>query len=510
MNHFQKLVTGLTFRLFIIALILNAAILGAWWALSVQLELPNAVALVILSAIGILLAWLFASYAAALATKPVKAIWDMVVHLAPGNRGVEPPKVDQLKVGRELVTALSAQVYQLASQSGAAVPVDNSGGTGLADTLLKQLSVPVIGIDNKQNIIFLNTAAAGYVNKQVSELQGTNFYSGFNLSFSGENTLDRWLAEVKANRADASNSWNRVRVNLADDAKKQFDLAAHFSKDNPSGVETTLVLFDHSEQYNQDDEGLSFIALCVHELRTPLTLLRGYIEVFERELPADLQPELAVFTKKMNAAAKQLTAFVGNILNVARVESDQLTLSLQENNWSEVLNNAIGTLSLLAEVRGLKIDSQIAPDLPSVGVDRVSIYEVINNLVDNAVKYSPTGSTVTVRSQLNSEGLVETTIEDKGVGIPASTLPNLFTKFYRNFRNRGQVGGTGLGLYLCKAIISAHGGNIWVKSKEGEGTTVGFTLVPYAQLADSQKTGNNTEIVRGAHGWIKNHSLYRR
>jgi signal transduction histidine kinase len=106
--------------------------------------------------------------------------------------------------------------------------------------------------------------------------------------------------------------------------------------------------------------------------------------------------------------------------------------------------------------------------------------------------------------------MVETTVKDEGVGIPADIVPNLFTKFYRNFRNRSQIGGTGLGLYLCKAIIGAHGGNIWVQSKLGQGTTIGFTLMPYDKLAEELKNSDNKEIVRGAHGWIKNHSLYRR
>jgi signal transduction histidine kinase len=509
MDHFQKLVTQLTIRLFLTALVMNGILIASWWGLSSQLDLPDNIVFGAVGAIGLLFAWIFASYASSLAVKPVKAIWQTVVHLAPGDRPVDPPKLEKLRIGRELVTALSAQVYQLASQ-GSSANAAPATPSGQADVMLGQLSLPVVGLDAKQNIVYLNNAAVSYVNRQPNELQGTNFYSSFNLSFSGELTLDKWLAEVNATRADASSSWNRVRVNLEDNATKQFDLAAHFSKDNPSGVETTLVFFDHSEQYGNDDDNISFMALCVHELRTPLTLLRGYIEVFERELPPELQPELATFVKKMNAAAQQLTAFVGNILNVARVESDQLTLSLQENNWSDVLTSAIDNLTLLAEVRGIKLDCQVAADLPTVGVDRVSIYEVINNLVDNAIKYSPSGSVVTIRSQLNQEGVVETTIEDKGVGIAASTLPNLFTKFYRNFRNRAQVGGTGLGLYLCKALISAHGGNIWVNSHEGVGTTIGFTLMPYARLADSQKTGDNAEIVRGAHGWIKNHSLYRR
>jgi signal transduction histidine kinase len=106
--------------------------------------------------------------------------------------------------------------------------------------------------------------------------------------------------------------------------------------------------------------------------------------------------------------------------------------------------------------------------------------------------------------------MIETTVHDDGAGIAASAMPNLFSKFYRSHRSATSVGGTGLGLYLCKAIIDAHEGQIWVKSKEGEGSTFGFTLLPYSQLAEVQKkTDNETGIIRHAHGWIKNHTLNR-
>ncbi|HUP26454.1 MAG TPA: ATP-binding protein, partial [Candidatus Limnocylindrales bacterium] len=135
----------------------------------------------------------------------------------------------------------------------------------------------------------------------------------------------------------------------------------------------------------------------------------------------------------------------------------------------------------------------------------------ICNLLDNAIKYSGQSKQITVKAAMTKDGLVETTVQDQGVGIPANVLPSLFEKFHRNHRNRSQVSGTGLGLYLSKTIVNAHGGDIWVKSKEGGGTTVGFTLKPYAMLADELKSGNNNdELVRTAHGWIKNHSLYRR
>jgi len=152
----------------------------------------------------------------------------------------------------------------------------------------------------------------------------------------------------------------------------------------------------------------------------------------------------------------------------------------------------------------------VQKDLPTVGVDRISVHEVLSNLLDNALKYSGTGKKIIITSVLNKEGLVETTVQDFGAGIPESVIGNLFDKYYRSHRSRTNVGGTGLGLYLSKAIIDAHGGRIWVRSKEDEGSTFGFTILPYAKLADEQKNGDNNDITRGAHGWIKNHSLYSR
>jgi signal transduction histidine kinase len=235
------------------------------------------------------------------------------------------------------------------------------------------------------------------------------------------------------------------------------------------------------------------------------------MEVFEEELGKTTKdPELKDFMLKMRAEAEQLTAFVNNILNVARVDDDQLELKLQSEDWAATLKSAIEMISLRAKVHGITLKCSIARGLPPVAIDSLSIREVLNNLVDNAIKYSHDSKVIRIDTHLTTEGYIETTVQDFGLGIPTSILPNLFTKFYRDHRNRAQIGGTGLGLYLSKAIVTAHGGNLWVRSKEGEGSTFGFTLLPYSQMAEKLKAGGDQEITRSAHGWIKNHSLYRR
>jgi len=217
------------------------------------------------------------------------------------------------------------------------------------------------------------------------------------------------------------------------------------------------------------------------------------------------------FVKKMQVASQNLAAFVNNILNVAKIEENQLTLKLHEENWPETLTGIVKTLQLRAEIHGKKIELAVAPDLPPVGIDRISIAEVITNLIDNAIKYSPPDETlIKVTSTLNKEGLVETIVQDYGVGVPTQVMPHLFEKFSRNYRNKNNIIGSGLGLYLSKALVTAHSGNIWVRSQEGQGSEFGFTIMPFGKLSEDEKNGVNKEISRNAHGWIKNHSLSRR
>lgn len=510
MDHIDQLRHHIRRHLLLVLSVQNMALIALWWAGSTFTSLPSwvwgAISLVV-SGASIAFITLRSS---TFIIQPMRAVWQAIVHLSPSEHGVAAPQIEQLRIGRELVASLTAQVYQLASLAEHTATTNSIQDVG-QNFIANNLPLPCLVLDPSETIVFANHTAAEYLGQPSAELLGKNIYMVLDMSFPSEDTFDTWLKNVKGSSVTASSSWERVRLNVRDNHPTLlFDLAAYYNKDNPQKTETLLVLFDHTKQYSQDDQAVSFIALSVHELRTPLTLLRGYIEVFDEELAGKLTPELESFMLKMRAMAEQLTAFVNNILNVARIDDDQLELHLQEESWQTIVKKAVDSLSLRAKIRGITLECVVAPDLPAVGVDRLSIMEVINNLVDNAIKYSGTGTNIKIDAHMTTDGLVETTIQDFGLGISTSILPNLFTKFYRDHRNRAQIGGTGLGLYLSKAIVTAHGGNLWVRSHEGQGSTFGFTLMPYAQLADELKAGGDTHITRGAHGWIKNHSLYRR
>ncbi len=513
MDYLHKFTSQVRARLLLLLLVNNVLIVADWYIVDRVVKLTGWWSVALLLAVPLLALGVLPWLSARTLVQPTKLIWQAILHVVPGkDTDVAAPAATHTRLGRELVTNLIRQVYQLAtltSQTDVAHQPNTIAVT--PDAIIASLPLPLFLLDNEQIIVVANEAASKYLQLPLADITGKNLYTVLDMSFPSEQTFDTWLAGAKAHSATATNSWERVRLNPTETRPRQlFDLAAYYNRDNPSHIETMLVLFDHTKQYSQDDQAISFIALSVHELRTPLTLLRGYIEAFEDEFAGKLNPEMHDFMFKMSATAQQLTAFVNNILNVARVDDDQLVLQLHEEQWGDIVRAASNGLALRARVRGITLEYSIAPNLPTVGVDRVSIIEVINNLVDNAIKYSGKATTIRISTALNREGLVETTVQDFGVGIPANIISNLFTKFYRDHHNRAQIGGTGLGLYLSRAIVKAHGGNIWVKSKLGEGSTFGFTLVSYAQLADEIKNSDNKEIVRGAHGWIKNHSLYRR
>jgi signal transduction histidine kinase len=509
MDNFHKLYRQVTLLSYALSVFFMLILIGLWLVLAEYYHFTNIHAAIVVTLAGLVLVGICIRILNGIALNPLRLLSQAIVHVDPDHQGVPAPNLDQLKVGRDIVTSLALQVYQFASQQNSAELIEHRKAVIQASNIVNRLPLPMFVFNKELLVTNASSAALDYCGIESAELFGKPIFDNLNLEFGTENTLEKWIEACQDNKVTDNAYWERVHVRTKDGQLHQCDLSAHYNRENPSGADFIVTIFDRTAQYDQDDQAVGFVALAVHELRTPLTMLRGYIEVFEDELGNTLNDEMKDFMLKMEAAADQLTSFVHNILNVARIENNQLSLHLNEESWEDIIKSGMGGIELRARINHKNIEYNIASDLPTVAADRVSMYEVLNNLVDNAIKYSPNSDRIIVKASLNKQGLVETTVQDFGVGIPESVLPNLFEKFYRNHRTRTQIGGTGLGLYLSKAIVGAHGGQIWATSKEGEGTTFGFTLVPYDQAGDEMKDGDK-EITRQAHGWIKNHSYYRR
>lgn len=513
MEHLSQATAQIRQRVWLVSFVLQlATAVGCFW-LYQQGSLEFWKLILVFIGASLITSYIAGKLAGSLAKLPLQAMGQAILHIAPSQSGVGAPKFEQLRIGREYVTNLAYQLYEIASLQDNKLLAEHRREATQASNILSHFPLPIFVFNKQQLITFASDSALAYCDMESAVLFGKPLFDAVDLEFPSGFTLESWITDCQKDKVTDTAYWRRVRLNPKTEAKtiKQCDMAAFYNRDNPKGVEFVITLFDRTDEYNQDDESLSFVALAVHELRTPLTLLRGYIEVFEEEFAGKLDNEMTEVMRRMKASSRQFSAFVNNILNVARIEQDQLEIKLSEEKWADIVKSAGADMEIRAHALGKEIIFDLSPDLPAVAADRATIYEVLYNLLDNAIKYSGNSKQVSVKASVTKDGLVETLVTDQGVGIPASVIPSLFEKFHRNHRNRAQVSGTGLGLYLSKTIINAHGGDIWVKSKENEGTTVGFTLKPYAMLADELKSGDNKDdLVRTAHGWIKNHSLYRR
>lgn len=505
-GHIQKFVKSLKLRLVCWILASGLILVTVSWALQQFTDLDSLVQTGIIAALWITIAITIGNSLGSSIAKPTEYLAQSILHISPSEHLVSAPNLDNLRFGRELVTNLVRQTYDFATVAQQDAP----SNTNYSTDIINQIPVAILGVDETGKITLANHQAENRFSDNLAI--GQQLDDTLQFLTEDEMTMDTWLREAAEKSLTASKTWQKIEVKTRDgNSLGYFDIALSFNKHSGSGIEILIVFYDHSDIYDEEVNSISFVSMAVHELRSPLTIMRGYIDTFEDEMSSSLTPQIKDDLIKMKASAEQLSNFVSKILNVTRIDQGQLYLTLQEESWNTALPQIIDTLRNRATAYGKTIELRMQPDLPLVAIDRTTITEVVTNLIDNAVKYTPESpSTITVISQVNKDGLVETTVQDHGVGITSSVMPELFSKFQRNHRNRSKISGTGLGLYVSKAIVNAHHGNIWASSKEGQGSTFGFTLLPFSQLAKEDQNKNNEAIIRSSHGWIKNHSMQRR
>ena len=219
----------------------------------------------------------------------------------------------------------------------------------------------------------------------------------------------------------------------------------------------------------------NFISLMSHDLKTPIARIHGIAEVLSLTtsgVPASLQPSIISIME----SAEDLLSFVNNILNVARIESEKISLNKESKDINNIIENCIKSLSYVAKTKNITLRSDLEP-LFSIKLDSHLIRQVISTLLENAIKYSPSGSTVTLSSNEHDD-YIKVKITDNGRGIPENEQKLIFTKFYRgNNNNRtNPISGTGLGLYLAKYFVELHKGKIELESTMETGSTFSVYL----------------------------------
>lgn len=241
-----------------------------------------------------------------------------------------------------------------------------------------------------------------------------------------------------------------------------------------------------------------FIMTASHELRTPLTAVQGYIELlsqFNDELSAETRTE---FIEKAHRGCDELALMVGNIMDASRLQIEAERVHLVPVELASSVHHVMEILEAVTTREQRPVNLAISPGL-SVMADELRLRQILLNLVSNALKYSPPGTTIQILA-LQGQGLVKVSVRDYGLGVPLEDQQRLFERFVRLERDiNSPVRGAGLGLYITKRLVEAMGGRLWVESSgiPGEGSTFSFTL---QRAAISQNLANVTSPLLARQG----------
>jgi len=222
----------------------------------------------------------------------------------------------------------------------------------------------------------------------------------------------------------------------------------------------------------------NFVANISHELRTPLTHVKGYLELLSTGSLGPLSDNQKNALQVSQRATGRLESLIDSLIMFSLAARGEMTLRLTPVNLNRVIGDIINYSRPKARDRNVSLDFDIRPDIPHVQADEEKISWVILQLIDNAIKFTPSGGRVNLTIEKESETLVMVTVTDTGIGIPSNRLQEVFEPFHQlDASSTRRYGGTGLGLALVKEIVSAHGSSVNVKSEEGQGSTFSFPLL---------------------------------
>ncbi len=339
------------------------------------------------------------------------------------------------------------------------------------DSVLSHMTDGVIATDRRGKVITINEMALTLLNVKREEVIGESILEL--LAIDEDYTLRKLLENPDEMLIERDNPY-RGHVILRTD----FSMIRR-----ESGFISGLVavMHDVTEQEKTEQERRDFVSNVSHELRTPLTSMRSYIEALSEGAWKD--EEIAPnFLKVTLDETDRMIRMINDLLDLSRMDSGKSVMQLEYVNFNELVNFVLDRFDMIVENQDAGKKYRIRRDFTKrdlwAEVDTDKIIQVVDNIMNNAIKYSPDGGTITVRLSETHNNIV-LSITDQGLGIPKKDLGRVFDRFYRVDKARARKqGGTGLGLAISKEVIKAHGGNIWVESQEGRGSTFYITL-PY-------------------------------
>ena len=291
--------------------------------------------------------------------------------------------------------------------------------------------------------------------------------------------LARWIsgrfATIMRYAGELARGNFHARLHLA--GTSEFGQFAQKLNETAENLQKTVEQLEHEHAELEKLERVrkDFVINVSHELRTPLASIQGYTETLMDGALEDPEHNMR-FLGIIRHNAERLARLTADLLTLSRIEQKRLNLEFESHPVNELIREAVDVVRPIAEKSRITLQTEPAPETACVWCDAESVSQVLSNLLDNAIKYTPQAGTITVGAR-PAGPLVELYVRDTGTGIPAEDLPRLFERFYRVDKARSrELGGTGLGLSIVKHLVGLHNGTVRVESRVNEGSTFIFTL----------------------------------
>jgi signal transduction histidine kinase len=358
-----------------------------------------------------------------------------------------------------------------------------------AEWVIAQSADGLLGLDAHLAITTYNKSMERLTGRPAWEALGRPFRDVVALYERGDDgtllvheSLEAILATTRESKAGANGERAALDAVLVGLDGQRIDVAIALSvrRDGDGKLESAVLnIRDVTANRQLEDLRTAFLSMTTHELQTPVAIIQAYAETLRRKYSSANDTVLKDALGAIEDECHRLSRLVGNLLRVSRIEAGGLELRKVPVDFGDLCGRVIRRISPRAGP-AFHIRAEVAENVPSVMADEERIEEVLTNLVENAVKYSPQGGEIVIAVQYpGSRGFdeVEVQVRDHGPGIPIRELGRLFDRFYRtNSASTSRTTGAGLGLYLSRAIVRAHGGEFFVESRWGEGSTFSFTL----------------------------------
>ncbi len=337
-------------------------------------------------------------------------------------------------------------------------------------SMVGSLADGVFMVDGKNELLIINEAAKKFLNIEKDNVIFTDILN----SMAGKFDLIGKITDSVTSKK----SIDEKEV-LMDEKTFQIFITPVFNSkesEEQTVVGASILIHDITIEKNLSKIKEDFTNMMVHELRAPLTAIKDSSELMleNENVGSDENKQLLHI---IDSQTKMLLEQIGSILDAAKIEAGRFVIQKSPNDLNRLIIDVVDAFTPQAKKKDVELNSYVPKTLPDLSFDKIRVNQVLNNLISNSLKFTPSGGKITVLGEINTDS-VTVSVTDTGMGISEEDQKDLFSKFYQIRKTPAELakGGTGLGLYIVKGIVEAHGGFVTVDSTPGQGTTISFTL----------------------------------